>query len=158
MQTLSVTYTHKESQMYNVLSITFVNITVSSASPHSQIVFMTLWGQSQEHFHHCMSSSGVGPLSPIHGIFVMRWIREWYHEKRKSPYPICAHFRLNMNWPWSPPVEASFSICRAGLFDLDTSSWQLWVYTVNESFGCSSQQTKIGRAPPPPFSPSWHPG
>lgn len=25
---------------------------------------------------------------------------------KKEPSPICAHFRLNMNWPVSPPVEA----------------------------------------------------
>lgn len=27
-------------------------------------------------------------------------------KKKKKPSPICAHFRLNMNWLVSPPVEA----------------------------------------------------
>lgn len=30
----------------------------------------------------------------------------WKEKKKRSFPPICAHFRLNMNWPKSPPVEA----------------------------------------------------
>lgn len=75
----------------------------SSASSLSQIIFMTLW----EHFHLCVSFSNANPLStPFKAC--LWWDKSKYTPawKEKNPSPICAHFRLNMNWPKSPPVEA----------------------------------------------------
>lgn len=48
--------------------------------------------------------------SSIQGIFMMREVRaptsiQRINNKKKTP-PICAHFRLNMNWTMSPPFEA----------------------------------------------------
>lgn len=65
-------------------------------------------------------------------------------KKKKIFSPSVLIFRLNMNWPKKSTSGSLFSVCWAGLFDLDTSSWQHRVYTVNESFGCRGQQTKIG--------------
>lgn len=114
------------------LSLTFTNRTVSLL-----LIFLKSDSQSQELFHHRVMQTLVPQFKAL---FMMRA----HQHGKTNPSPICAHFKTKYELAKESTSGRLFSVCWSGLFDLDTSSWQPGVYTVNESFGCSSQQMKIG--------------
>lgn len=67
------------------------------------------------------------PVPPLaHSRHVYDAISQSTHQhgtqKKKSISPICAHFKLNTNWPESPPVEAC--VVSAG------PSYLIWIQTL----------------------------
>lgn len=75
----------------------------SSASSLSQIIFMTMRTFSSLRVLFKCKHTPPPPFKACLWWDKSKHTPAW---KEKNPSPICAHFRLNMNWPKSPPVDA----------------------------------------------------